>query len=798
MRNLLADFRYALRGLAAHPAFSITAILTLALGIGLTTTIFGVVNGIVLRPLAFANAGRLVTICEQYPSAPADWCSISPPNVEDIAARSRALAAIGIARSWPFHLATTQGAEGINGGLATPGFFAALGVRPELGRLIEPSDLLGRESTVALLTHEMWQTRFGGARDVIGRVISLDGQSVTIVGVLPRGFEAPPYSPIVLWRPLHIDPRDETNRNWRGFVAYGRLADGASMESARRELSGIADQLRRDHFTNISFWGLTMTSLQDLVVGEVKPVLFVFLGAVFLVLLIACANVANLLLARAGTRTTEMALRSALGASRWRIVSALLVESVLLALLGTAVGVLLAVWGTSGFIAFAPPSIPRIEEVRVDGRVLAVALSLAILTTLLFGLAPALRTVKPDLAQALREGGRGSSRGGQLGRLLVVAELAIALTLTVGAGLLARSFAARASWQPGFDREHLLTFTVFAPSEKLGGHAALGGVWSRIETALQSIPGVVAAGSASGGPLFGSEESDDVRFTTREGPSRAPALWYDVSPGFFQTLGVPLIAGRHLNENDRIESQRVALVNETLARRFWPNDSPLGKRISLFDERLTVEVVGVVRDVPSATPGKPVPAEIYWSNRQEPRGFTYFVVRTTVPPASVTSAVRQRLRGVANDLEANNVQSMPQLMSRRLRAPRFQLLLLLTFSATALALAAIGTYGLFAYAVSRRTRELGIRMALGAEQRQILGSVIGDALRLAGFGVLLGAVSSILLVRVMHGMIAGVSPFDPLSIVGSALLLVAVAAIACLGPALRASRVDPIVTLAAE
>src|SRR5437764_6951009 len=378
MRNLLADVRYALRSLSAQPAFSVAAILTLALGIGLTTTIFGVVNGIVLRPLAFPNADRLVTICEQYPGAPTDWCSISPPNVEDIAARSRAIAAIGIARSWPYHLATVQGAEGINGGLATPGLFAALGVHAQLGRLIERSDLIGRQSNIGVLTNEMWQSRFGGRRDVIGRVISLDGSAMTVVGVLPAGFELPQYPGIVLWRPLHIDPRDETHRDWRGFVAYGRLATGTSLETAQRDLSGIAAQLRRDHFAASAYWTLTMTSLQDRVVGQVKPVLFVFLGAVFLVLLIACANVANLLLARAGTRAPEMALRSALGASRWRIVRGLLVECLLLALAGTALGVIIAIWGTSAFVAAAPPTIPRIGDVRMDARVLAVALALAI------------------------------------------------------------------------------------------------------------------------------------------------------------------------------------------------------------------------------------------------------------------------------------------------------------------------------------------------------------------------------------------------------------------------------------
>lgn len=798
MRNLGADVRYALRGLRAHLAFSATAVLTLALGIGLTTTIFGVVNGILLRPLAFPHADRLVTICEQYPGATADWCSISPPNVEDIAARAHSIEAIGIARSWPYHLATTRGAEGINGGLATPSLFSALGVHAQLGRLIAPSDLIGAPSAVALVTHEMWQARFGGAHDVIGRVIQLDGQPVTIVGVLPAGFELPQYPGLALWRPLHFDPRDESNRGWRGFVAYGRLREGASIASARRELTGIAEQLEREHFSSTAKWGLTLTSLQDLVVGQVRPVLLVFLAAVLVVLLIACANVANLLLARGTARSSEIALRLALGAARWRIVRGLLVESFLLALGGTALGIMIAVWGTSAFIAVAPPGIPRMEEVRVDGHVLAFAVLLSILTTIVFGLTPALRAVRSDLAQALREGGRASARAGWLGRLLVVGELALALTLTTGAGLLLRSFAARTAWRPGFEREHLLTFTIFAPSEKVGGQKAIAALWNRVEVDLQSLPGVVAVGSASAGPLFGGLETDDVQFDGASGPARAPVRWFDVSANFFRTLGVPLVRGRNLDETDRIDSPPVALVNETLAGRLWPNTSPLGKRLSVFDQRLTLEVVGVVRDVPPVVPDQPVQSELYWSNRQQPRPFSYFVVRTTVPPASIVGAVRARLRAIDGDLEANNVETLVDLMSYRLRTPRFETLLLVTFGTAALLLAAIGTYGLFAYLISQRTRELGIRIALGADQRRIIGTVVGDGMKLGVTGAAIGTAIALLVVRMARGMIVGVSPFDPLNLVASVALLLVVAALACLAPARRASKVDPAVTLAAE
>lgn len=799
MRNLISDFRYALRSLLSQPAFSGTAILTLALGIALTTTIFGVVDGIVLRPLSFPNAGRLITICEQYPGATPDWCSISPPNVEDIAARSKSIEAIGIGRSWPYHLATVDGARGVNGGIATPGMFTALGARTQLGRLITAADITGGEGTVVLLTDEFWRTRMGAAPDVVGRVITLDGLPVTIIGVLSPGFQVPPYSQIELWKPVHINPRDETNREWHGFVAYGRLRDDVDIRSARAELAGIGEQLRREHFSSLAHWGLQLESLQDLVVGNVKPVLLVFLGAVALVLLVACANVANLLLARGSGRSAELALRSALGASRGRIVRGLLVESFLLALFGAALGVIAADWGTTAFKAIAPAGVPRIEEVRVDGRVLGFALVLSVVTTLIFGLVPAFRAARVDLSQALREGGRTSStRRSRFGQLLVVGELALALTLTFGSALLVRSFAALTAWQPGFEREHLLTFTLFVPTDGRNRMEYLPALWRRIEGDLAAVPGIVSAGSASAGPLFGGSERDDVRFRTEDAERRSSARWYDVSPDFFQTLGVPLVRGRPLDESDRPGGADVVLVNESLARKFWPNEDPLGKRISLFQDRLSVQVVGVVRDVPPVNPDQPVEPEIYWSNRQQPRGFTYFLVRTSVPPASIVPVVRQRLRAIDTDLDPHSVRSMPELMAQNLKTPRFQMLLLVTFGAAALLLAAVGTYGLFAYMVARRRREIGIRLALGADARQIVATVLRDGLTLAGVGIVAGFAASIALSRVMRGMVAGITTLDPTALVASAIVLMLVALLACLGPARRASRVDPAVTLAAE
>jgi len=800
MRNLISDFRHAARGLRAQPLFTLTAVFTLALGIGLTTTIFGVVNGIILQPLAVPSADRMVTICEQHPAARADWCSISPPNAEDIAARARSLDAIGIARSWPYHMTTLDGAESVVGGLATPGTFAALGARPMLGRLIERSDLIGRQSTVVMLTDGIWRTRFGGARDVVGRLMYLDGAPVRIVGVLPPGFMVPKFENVQLWRPLHVDPRDETNRDWRGFVAYARMRPGVSIDAARADVGRIAAEVRREHFATIARWDLQVKSVQDLVVGDVKPVLLIFLGAVSLVLLVACANVANILLARGSARSSEMALRAALGASRWRIARGLLAESFLLAVAGAALGVLAANWGTSAFKALAPAGVPRIDEVSINGTVLAFALLLAIATTLVFGLVPAIRVASTDLAKTLRQGGRAlSGRGSRLGRALVVGELALALTLTFGGSLLARSFASLTAWNPGFDREHLLTFSLFAASEHYPRPEAIAELWQRSERELAALPGVAAVGTTSAGPLFGGGDgADNVRYQADGASRRAPAEWFDMSPGYFAAMGVPIVRGRSLDESDRRGMPDVAVVNETMARRFWPNENPIGKQLSMFDDRATVDIVGVVRDIPEVNPSTPTPARIFWSNRQSPRAFTYFLVRTSVAPASLVPAIRQRLQSIDRDLIPSNVQTMPELMMTRLKTPRFDMAVLLTFAVAALVLAAIGTYGLFAYHIARRTREIGIRIALGAAPRTILGAVVRDGLMLGLLGIGFGVAASLMLSRVVRGLVAGISTIDPIALGASALVLILIALAACLAPARRASSVDPAVTLAAE
>ena len=679
--------------------------------------------------------------------------------------------------------------------------FRALGARPQLGRLIDAADLIGRESDVVVLTNETWMRRFGGRTDVVGQTMMLDKRPVTIIGVLEAGFALPMIGGVDLWRPLHILPRDEQYRDWRGFVAFGRLRDGVTIERARQELADLTVTLRTDHFARTPNWGITMMRTRDLVIGNARPMLYMFLGAVCLVLLIGCANVANLLLARSTARAREMGLRAALGAAPGRIVRGLLVESFLIALVGAAAGVALAIGATQAFKALAPPGIPRVDAVSIDGRVLLFALSLSVATTFVFGLAPAIRLARANLAQSLREGGRSSSgHHGRLSNALVVGELALAVVLVASGGMLARSFMTLVEWQPGFETDHLLTFSIFAPGASYKPGAPVAALLRRIEGELATVPGVRAVGSASGGPLFGGRETEEVDVDAKGVTRRETVRWFDASPTYFAAFGVPIVRGRSLSESDVIGGPLVGVVNETLARRFWPGEDPVGHAVVLTQggDRTPIRVVGVARDIPSLRADEPIEAQLYWSNRQMPRPFSYFIVRADVPPATLGAAIRARVRAIDRDLEARSLTPFPDHVARALRTPRFTMLLVGSFAAAALLFAAIGTYGLLTYVAGQRTREIGIRLALGALPRQILAGIIGGGLRLALTGIVIGLVATEVSARFMRSQLVGVSVFDPVALGASALVLLLVAAGACAIPAWRASRVDPATTLVAD
>jgi predicted permease len=520
MRALLSALRPPLRSLATHRGATLVALLTLALTIGVSTAVFSIVNGVVLRPLPFTDPDRIVALCEVERGERSDWCGASVPDVYDVAARSRTIAVAGIARSWPFLMRTTNGAVGVSGGLATPEAFQALGITPLAGRLIERPDIGPNWRRVVVLGNELWRTRFGGRFDVIGQSITLDDQTHTIVGILPPDTRLPQLEDVQIWRPVHVDPADEERRDWRGFLAFARLRDGASLELARSEVTALASAIQRDHFPTKPGWTIAVRPWHDVMVGPVRRAMYIFLGAVGFLLLIGCANVANLLLAQATVRQREMAVRSALGAGRGRLVRGLLLESLLLSLGGAAGGLAVGWAAMRAFVALAPRGIPRIDQVALDGRVLAFTVAVSMLTTLLVGIVPALRATRVDLGRTLAEGGRSgtSRRASHAGALLIVGEIALAVVLVTGAGLLGRSFAKLLSWQPGFEQEHLVTAWAFTSAGKFQRGDQIADLFARAENELRAIPSVVSVGAGSAGPLFGGDGEMSFRIDGREAP----------------------------------------------------------------------------------------------------------------------------------------------------------------------------------------------------------------------------------------------------------------------------------------
>lgn len=795
MRFLTADLRYGLRVLLKQPGFTIVAVLTLAVGIGANTAIFSVVNGVLLRPLPFDEPERLVRLCETHPRL-GDYCVVSPPNAMDWLEQSDALAGLGLARSWPFQMETEEGREGVGGGLATAGLFRTLRIRPAVGRLFVEGES-GPGNGVAVLSYEYWQSRFGGDEAVVGSLLRLEGEAVTVAGVLPAGFEMPELEGIQVWRPLHFDPRDEENREWRGFIAVGRLDDGSTVEAARAEVDAIAKRLREAHPEVNEGWGTWVVSLHESLVGDVRPALLYFVGAVALVLLIVCANLANLMLARSVGRRQEVAVRAALGASRSRITTQVLTEGAILAGAGGLIGVLLAYWTTDLLVAAVPAGLPRGEHVSLDGLALLFAAAVSVVTALLFGLAPALRGSAVDLAEAMKQGHHTAAiQAGRLRNGLVVAEIGLALILLVGAGLLTRTFAHLASWNPGFETEHVLTVSMFAPIDRYETSADVGALWRRIEEDLETLPGVAAVATTSAGPAFGGRETDGFVFEGRESrPGENPvARWYDVGPDYFQTMGLDLVRGRFLSEDDAYGGNPVVLVNESMARLF-PDGDAVGKRVRLDRRELWFEVVGVVEDTRPFIQGESPPAEIYWSNRQYGRWGTFVVLRTDVPPSSIVAALRERMDTMGTGVDISSVATMRQWIDRRLVNPRFNMMLVGLFAAIALLLSVTGIYGVVAYVVAQQSREIGIRMALGAAARQVTGQVLSRSGRLVAFGLALGLVGAFATSRFLTSMLVGVTPTDPVTFVALAVLLALAALLASLIPARRAASVNPVTVL---
>jgi putative ABC transport system permease protein len=793
MEAPLHDLRPAVRHLFRQRGYTITAVLTLGLALGATTAVFSVVSGVLLRPLAFRDAGSLVTVCERHPSVEG-FCIASPPDVESWREATTTLASVGVMRDWPVRITEPGGVESYYGGLITHGVFAALGVRPALGRVMGPDDH-GAGRRVAVLSDALWRSRFGGDPSVVGRSIPLDGEPVTVVGVLSPETAIPHLEDVQIWVSLPFDPRDEENRGWRGFHTVARLAPGAGRASAAAELSTIAARLAARYPATNAGWSVEVVGLRESLVGGVQRRLLVFLGAVGLVLLLGCVNLANLMLARASAREQELAVRSAIGASRVRLARLVLLESALVSGAGAVLGVVLASWGVDLFRSVAPPGIPRLDEVGVDWRVLLFALGLAALTAAVVGAVPALRGARADLASQLRAPrvARGGGRG-----VLVAAETAIAVMLLAGAALLGRTFARLTTWDPGFARDRVLVAWTGVSQGTYPDVAAVRALYGQALEAVRSIPGVASASLTSGGPLFGGEEPGMAR-AGGAGRDSTVVLWRDVGPGYLGTLGVPLREGRDFTDGDRAGTAPVAIVNEAAARRLWPGRSAIGGRLVMTESGADFTVVGVAADIPSLEPDAPVRPEVYWPYFQLTRWGSFFVVRTDdAPPPGLAAAIRDRLGAVSPELEPAGVSTLGDLLDRRLVSPRFNAILLGSFAGVALLLAAVGIGGLVAYRVTHRVREIGIRLALGATDTTVARGFLWEGGRLVVAGVAAGTVGALALTRFLGSLLAGTSPTDPMAFGAVATSMLVIGLAAAWIPARRASRVDPLTALRAE
>ena len=810
---VLQDIRYAARALRRSPAFTIIAVLTLALGIGANTAIFSVVNGVLLQPLPYAASEQLVRVFTAFRANGVERYAVSQPEFMDYKGLTHvfenAAAYTGAGLTLTGGCGSRTGGcepERVRGIAATRDFFPVLGIAPSRGRNFEGEDGRRGREPVVIVTHEFWRNRFGGDPALLGRSLTLNGTARRVVGILPPGVE---FDRAEVFIPMYINPDSLTGRASNYLRVVARLRPNVTVEHAQRELNTLTRR-SNEQYPNVypasMGYGATAVGMRDELVGDVRPALFVLLGAVGLVLLIACANVANLLLARGEARQREIAVRLALGANRRRILLQLLTESSVLALVGAGVGVLLAWWGTKALLAVSPDSIPRLESVRIDATVGAVTLGLALLTGFLFGIAPALQMVRGNTHASLKDGSRGgseSSRRQRLGRALVTLEIALAVMVVIGAALL---FQALRNVDAGFEPEHVLAVDLSVPSSRYDAQATTA-FYQQLVARLASLPGVRVAAAASDLPPAAGGNNWDIEIAGRPpvpGQAAPSPHVRAVTSGYFTTLGVGLVGGRLFSSTDVGTSSPVAIVNETLARTVWPNANPIGQQIRFSPKMPWVTVVGVVRDVRSMGLSEPAPAELFVVHEQMPAiaGNTertmYAVLRTERDPLTLAAPARRVVRELDPLLAITGVRSMPEMMELSVARPRFTMLLLSVFAVVAFTLAAIGVYGIMSYAVKRRTREIGIRMALGARPNDVLNLVVGQGMRLTLVGVALGIGGALLATRILTRLLYGVSATDPATFTAIAMLITAVAFAASWVPARRATRTDPTLALREE
>jgi predicted permease len=821
MQTLWQDLRYGLRMLAKNPGFTTIAVLTLALGIGANTAIFGVVNAVLLRPLPFEESDRLVDIWHTPPQASFPGIptfTVSPANFLDWRARSQAfegMSAYGFGR---YTLTGTGHPEAVQMCAATSGFFSILRAKPLLGRTFFPEeDSPGRDREV-ILGYKFWRSRFNGDRSVIGKTIALNDQTFTMVGVMGQDFEFPistdPANRPQMWKPLSWTDQERAIRDNHNYGVIARLRNGVTLQQARAELDSISNQLALQYPGDNKGWGAIAIPLHQDLVGDVRPALLILLGAVTLVLLIACANVTNLLLAKAMSRRKEIAIRVALGASSYRLLQQATAETVLMGLAGGALGLVFANYGVRLIVRFLAQRLPRSTEIALDGWVFAFALGVSLLTGIAVGLLSALRSSKNEVSESLKQGlGRTSSdSGGTRTRgILVVSEIALSLMLLIGAGLLIRSLSMLRHLNPGFDPSSLLTLEVSIPSTKFSEPTQQVAYFDRVLDGVRALPGVQSAGLIDSLPLSGDGSHQPVSVEGRPVVAMAEQPEVDVrliSPGYIAAMHIALLSGRDIDGSDVANRPGAVLISQSMAKLFWSNENPIGKHLTLYFFRdLPRVVVGVVADVKldALNETRPVPALYAPLAQLSPptdgswRSFGMsLAVRTHGDPLNVAPMITNAIRDVDVEVPLLNIRTMDESISASLLPQRFTMLLLAAFAGTALLLAAAGIYGVMAYMVTRRTREIGVRMALGAAAGDVLKLVIGQGMWTTAIGVVIGVAGSFALTRTMQSLLFGVRTTDPLTVIAVVLLLVAVSFLACWIPARRATKVDPLVALRYE
>ena len=803
------DLRYAFRQLRKSPGFTAVAVLTLALGIGANTAIFSVVDAVLFHPLGFKEPTRLMAIWEtnEQPGVEANRRNeVAKGNFHDWRAQNQVFEQIAALTYASFNLTGTVQPERVQGAAVSFNYFDTLGVQPAIGGAFRTEEEKPDAPRVAVISYGLWQRSFGGDPYLVGTTRTFNGEQYTIAGIMPRGFavQFPVNLPVELWTPLRRGSGDD-DRIAHYLYVLGRLKKGVSLEQAQAGMNVIARQLRQQYPDSNGASGVNIIPLQQQLVGEVQPYLYLLFAAVGFVLLIACANVANLMLARLTSRRKEIAVRLALGAGRGRLIRQLLTESLLLSVLGGGLGLLLAIWGIDILRSIAPADLPRLSEIALNGPVFCWTLGLLFFTGIISGLAPALQASRPELNSSLQESGRTSGRPqrSRLSRLLVISEIALALLLLMGAGLMIRSSMRLQQVNPGFEARNLLTLNISLPRQKYPETQAANAFFTSLLERIAQSPGIISVGGVDPLPMSGSDSSSSILIEGQPivpQAERASAGDRLITPGYFEAMKIPLLEGRALTSQDRAETLPVLVVNESFARRFFPGQRALGKRIGLEDDGKLrwAEIIGIVGNVKHQKLDAEIKPEMFEPYLQSPRRFMTLVVRTAGEPTAMVSAIREEVLALDRDQPVFEIQTMVKRVAESVTRSRFVTLLLGIFAALALALAAVGIYGVMAYSVTRRRKEIGIRMALGARRGDVLKLVVREGMTLASIGLTLGLIASFGLTRIIANLLFGIGPTDSLTLASVSLLLGSVAFLACCVPALRASRVDPMITLRAE